>query len=65
VPAAIVRRLNTEVNRIMKIPAVMARLESHAMIPNFETPEEFAATLKRERQMWAAVIRRNGIAADQ
>ena len=65
IPSAIVRRLNAEVNRIMKVPAVQARLESHAMIPNFETPEEFAATLKRERAMWGTVIRRVGIAADQ
>ena len=64
-PAAIVRRLNVEVNRIMKIPAVAARLESNAMIPVFETPEEFGATLKRERQMWTTVIRRAGIAAEQ
>jgi hypothetical protein len=30
----------------------------------FDTPEEFAASLKKERQMWADVIRRNKIVAD-
>ena len=30
----------------------------------FDTPDAFAASLKKERQMWADVIRRNNITAE-
>ena len=63
-PSAIVQRLNTEIARVMKSPATRDKLEDQGFIPKFETPEAFAATLKRERQMWAEVIRRNKITAD-
>ncbi len=63
-PGAVVRRLNGEINRFMKIPGVAEKLESHAFIPVFETPEQFAHSLQKERQMWAAFIRRAGIAAE-
>jgi tripartite-type tricarboxylate transporter receptor subunit TctC len=63
-PPAIVQRLNAEVARVMKSPATREKLEDQGFIPKFETPEEFAATLKRERQMWGDVIRRNKITAD-
>ena len=64
-PAAIVQRLNGEINRMMKIPGVAQKLESHAFFPVFETPEQFALSLQNERQTWAAFIRRAGIAAEQ
>jgi tripartite-type tricarboxylate transporter receptor subunit TctC len=63
-PSAIVQRLNTEIARVMKSPATRDKLEDQGFIPKFETLEAFAATLKRERQMWADVIRRNKITAD-
>jgi hypothetical protein len=31
----------------------------------FDTPEQFAASLKHERDGWASFIRRNAIEADQ
>ena len=63
-PPAIVQRLNAEIARVMKSPAIREKLEDQGFIPKFETPEEFAATLKRERQMWGDVIRRNKVTAD-
>ena len=63
-PSAIVQRLNAEIARVMKSPATRERLEGQGFIPKFDTPDEFAAGLKRERQMWGDVIRRNKITAD-
>jgi tripartite-type tricarboxylate transporter receptor subunit TctC len=60
-PVAIVERLNTEINKVMKTPAVAEKLAAQVLIPFFETREEFAATLKREREMWANAIRDMGI----
>lgn len=64
-PSAIVRRLSAEIGAAMKSPALADRLESQALVPIFDTPEEFAASLKREREHWAAFIRRNHITPDQ
>ena len=63
-PPAIIQRMSTEVVRAMKSPASKERLEALAFIPVFDTPDAFAASLKKERQMWADVIRRNNITAE-
>jgi len=60
-PDAIVQRLNAEINKAMKTPSVAEKLAAQVLIPFFETPEEFAVTLKREREMWAKAIRDMGI----
>jgi tripartite-type tricarboxylate transporter receptor subunit TctC len=41
-----------------------AKLESHAFIPQFESPDEFAAALARDRAFWADFIRRAQITPD-
>jgi tripartite-type tricarboxylate transporter receptor subunit TctC len=64
-PAPVVRRLNAEIGRAMRTPAVAEKLNAQALVPVFDTPEEFGATLKRERERWAAFIRRNNIEPDQ
>ncbi len=63
-PVAIVRRLGAEVINAMKSPAIRQKLEAQELFPVFDTPETFAASLKKEQETWAAFIRRNGITAD-
>ena len=64
-PAPVVQRLNAEIARAMRTPAVVEKLDAQALVPAFETPEEFAATLRLERERWAQFIRRNNIQPDQ
>jgi len=64
-PRAIVQRLSAEIVKAMKAPWLAERLESQALIPVFDTPEQAAAGLKAERERWAAFIRRNGIVQEQ
>ena len=61
---AIVQRLSAEILKAMKAPAIKEKLEGQAFIAVFDTPEAFAASLKKERQMWADVIHRNNIVAE-
>ncbi len=61
VPPAVVRRLAAEIGKAMKNPANAARLEQQALLPVFDTPEAFAASLKEEQQIWAAFIRQHNI----
>ena len=46
-------------------PAVAEKLQAQVLVPVFDTPGEFAASLQKEREGWAAFIRRNGIQSDQ
>jgi tripartite-type tricarboxylate transporter receptor subunit TctC len=64
-PSPIIERANAEIAHAMRSPALAARLEGQAWLPVFESPAEFAASLKREREQWAAFIRRNGISLEQ
>jgi tripartite-type tricarboxylate transporter receptor subunit TctC len=59
----IVERLNAEINKAMRT-TLAAKLESHAFIPQFDSPDEFAAALARDRAYWAEFIRRAGIEPD-
>jgi len=61
---AIVQRMSAEIIKLMKTPAFRERLDAHALIPVFDTPDEFAAVLKKERAHYAEVIRRNNIVAE-
>src|SRR6267378_2197615 len=63
-PAAIVQRMSAEIARAMKSPGLAQRLEHHTLIPVFDTPDQFAAHLRKEKAAWAAVIRRNAIVPD-
>jgi tripartite-type tricarboxylate transporter receptor subunit TctC len=63
-PAAIVQRASAEIVKAMKSPALKEKLEARALIPVFDTPEEFALVMKKERARFAEIIRRNKISAE-
>lgn len=56
-PNAIVTRLNAEIVKILRTPAVRDRLLSQSTEPVGNTPAEFAALMRSERDKWARVIR--------
>jgi len=64
-PAAIVQRLSAEINKAMKAPALAEKLQAQALNAVFDTPEVFAVSLKKERDGWAAFIKRNGIVLEE
>jgi tripartite-type tricarboxylate transporter receptor subunit TctC len=63
VPPAIVRRLNTEANAVMRDPDVIALLAKQGVEVDTDTPEEFAAYIKSELAKWRDVVARAGIKA--
>jgi tripartite-type tricarboxylate transporter receptor subunit TctC len=63
-PPAIVQRMSMDIVGLMKTPAFREKLDARALIPIFDTPDEFAAVLKKERARYADVIRRNNIVAE-
>ena len=52
------------VAKAMRAPATAQRLEQLALLPVFDTPEQFAASLKDEQQNWASFIRQHNITPD-
>ena len=61
-PPAIVQRLSSEIGRAMRAPAVAEKLNGQALVPVFDTPEEFGATLKLERERWLRAFERRYLA---
>ena len=62
-PRPLVERMNAEINKAM-LTTLAEKLESHAFIPQFLSPAEFAAALSRDRAYWADFIRGAGITPD-
>lgn len=60
-PPALVQRIAAEVAKAMKGPGTAAKLEQQALLPVFDTPEQFAASLRDEQQNWGAFIRAHNI----
>jgi len=60
-PAAIIERLNREINAGLADPAVRARLADVATTPMFFTPDEFGAYMASEVEKWGKVVRVSGI----
>jgi tripartite-type tricarboxylate transporter receptor subunit TctC len=56
-PRPIVERLNTELARILKTPAVLERLAQDGAVGVPTTPEEFSAFIKLEMAKWAQVVK--------
>ncbi|HYX45866.1 MAG TPA: tripartite tricarboxylate transporter substrate binding protein [Sphingomicrobium sp.] len=63
-PEPVIQRMASEVAAAMRSKAVAEKLDQQMLLPVFDTPAEFAASLKKERQEWAEFITRNGIKPD-
>ena len=56
-PPAVIDRLNTEVNKILKEPAILEKLAGDGAQPIGGTPAQFDAHIKKEISKWASVIK--------
>ena len=63
-PAAIVTRLNKEINRILQEPDVKSRLDAQSLVFAPNTPQQFAAGLKVEVARYAQMVKESGAKAD-
>jgi len=64
-PGGIVLHMNAAIAAAMKAPWLAKKLEEATFIPVFETPEEFAATLRRDRAKWGVLLRRLAIKVER
>jgi len=63
-PAAIVNRLNAEINRIVELPDVKEKLTQSGLTSKRNTPAEFAAFIREEIPKWAKAIKDSGAKVD-
>ena len=63
-PRDIVNRLNSEINRILKLPDVAEKLQNLGAIIVGSTPDDFDKYVKDEIAKWGKVARDNNIAID-
>jgi tripartite-type tricarboxylate transporter receptor subunit TctC len=63
-PAAIVKRLNAEIVKIINMPDVKEKLIGLGAEPVGNTSEEFAALVKTEVAKWAEVVKQSGAKVD-
>ena len=60
-PKAIVDKLSAELDRIIKSPDVVAKLEAVSLMPVGGTADEFAAAINRDSERWATIARTAGV----
>ena len=60
-PKPIIARLNAEINAILKMPDVRAKLEAAGIEIQGGTPEDYAALIKSDLVKWGKVIQEAGI----
>jgi tripartite-type tricarboxylate transporter receptor subunit TctC len=60
-----VRRLNTLVREALHSPEMVESLAKNGLEPVTQSPEEFAAMLKRDQQRWAGIAKATGFTAEE
>jgi tripartite-type tricarboxylate transporter receptor subunit TctC len=60
-PPEIQKRLNAEINRIMMLPDVKAKMEAIGVEPVNETPEQFTAIMRADYEKWTRLVKELGI----
>jgi tripartite-type tricarboxylate transporter receptor subunit TctC len=63
-PAPMVARLNSDINKVLALPEVIATLEGFGAEDGGGTPERFATFIQSEQAKWAQLIKAKGIKAD-
>ena len=63
-PAAIVKRLSDEINRIVKTSDLAQAMAAQGTSPVSNTPEEFAAFIKSEQAKFSKLVKESGIKLD-
>ncbi|HYC37854.1 MAG TPA: tripartite tricarboxylate transporter substrate binding protein [Usitatibacter sp.] len=63
-PAAIIEKVNQQVNAILKEPETLEQLEKQGATPIGGSPKDFADLIRRDYEGWKPVIQRSGAAAN-
>jgi tripartite-type tricarboxylate transporter receptor subunit TctC len=62
-PADVVNALSTAIKEASHSQALIDNLAKFGSVPTFQTPEEFAATMKSELNRWGPIVKASGFVA--
>ena len=63
-PAAVVARLNAEINKALALPEVAQQLSVEGALPTPGTPQAFGELIRREIPRWAEVVKAGNVKPD-
>jgi tripartite-type tricarboxylate transporter receptor subunit TctC len=63
-PAAVVERINADVNAALNDPSVRDAFAKQGLIPGGGTPAEFKGFIEHESRKWGEIIKKSGIKID-
>jgi tripartite-type tricarboxylate transporter receptor subunit TctC len=63
-PRDIIGRLNAEANKALADPAIVGKLAELGVVVTTGTPEQFAAFIQAQTELWSGVIKGSGIKPD-
>jgi tripartite-type tricarboxylate transporter receptor subunit TctC len=63
-PKPIVAKINSELDKILQLPAIKARFKELGVDTDGGSPEQFAEFIKKEVTKWAKVVKDSGAKAD-
>jgi tripartite-type tricarboxylate transporter receptor subunit TctC len=63
-PRAIVERLNAEIVKVVRAPAVAADIVAQGIEPIGNTPEEFGRVVRADVERWAKILKGTKTKAD-
>ncbi|MEI6181444.1 MAG: tripartite tricarboxylate transporter substrate-binding protein, partial [Chloroflexales bacterium] len=63
-PAPVVAKMNAEVQRVMRLPEIQARMAGEGLRFMPTTPEQFATFVAKEVAHWAPVVKMSGAKVD-
>ncbi|MEK8031070.1 tripartite tricarboxylate transporter substrate-binding protein [Ideonella sp. DXS29W] len=63
-PAAVVAKINADVNTVLSEPAVRAALDAQGLTPVGGSAADFKKLVEAEQQRWAPIIRKIGVKLD-
>ena len=63
-PAAVVARLNAEINKALALPDVAQQLAIEGAVPTPTTPQAFGELIKRELPRWAEVVKAGNVKSE-
>ncbi|OGA31420.1 MAG: hypothetical protein A3G80_00100 [Betaproteobacteria bacterium RIFCSPLOWO2_12_FULL_62_13b] len=63
-PRDVVHKMSADINKALRSPDTVARMEKLGMTPSGTTPEQFDAFIRTEIEKWVKVVRSAGIRAE-
>jgi len=64
IPKPVEEKLSNVLKTVLADPEVVTQMERGGTIPRWLSPDDLAATMVRDQERWAGVIRDAGIKAD-